>query len=56
VQIRNRNKWELTPYAAGEIVQLTSIDFECAIELLYEDVELTPAHDPLQTPANSAEA
>lgn len=36
----DRNKWELTPYAAGETVQLTSVDFECPIELLYEDVEL----------------
>lgn len=41
-RLNDRNKWELTPYAAGETVQLTSIDFECPIELLYEDVELSP--------------
>lgn len=41
-RLNDRHKWELTPYAAGEIVQLTSIDFEGKIELLYEDVELLP--------------
>lgn len=39
-RLNERHKWELTPYAAGETVQLTSIDFECPIELLYEDLEL----------------
>lgn len=39
-RLNDSQKWELTPYAAGEIVQFTSIDFECSIELLYEDVEL----------------
>ncbi len=39
-RLNERHKWELTPYAAGEIVQFTSIDFECPIELLYEDVEI----------------
>ncbi len=49
-RLNERNKWELTPYAAGETVQLTSIDFECPIELLYEDVELSPqATDDLRT-------
>jgi hypothetical protein len=41
-RLNDSQKWELTPYAAGEIVQFTSIDFECPIELLYEDVELLP--------------
>lgn len=41
-RLNNSQKWELTPYAAGEIVQFTSIDFECPIELLYEDVDLLP--------------
>jgi Uma2 family endonuclease len=40
-QLNERHKWELTPYVAGETVQLASIDFECAIELLYEDVDLS---------------
>lgn len=39
-RLNDRQKWELTPYAAGETVQFTSIDFECPIELLYEDIEL----------------
>lgn len=37
-RLNERNKWELTPYGAGEVIQLVSIEFECAIELLYEDV------------------
>lgn len=40
-RLNERHKWELTPYAPGEMVQLTGIDFECPIELLYEDVKLT---------------
>jgi Uma2 family endonuclease len=54
-RLNDRHKWELTPYAAGETVQLTSIEFECAIELLYEDVDLTPADEPNPN-ANSVEA
>jgi Uma2 family endonuclease len=38
-RLNERNKWELTPYSPGETVQLTSIEFECVIELLYEDIE-----------------
>lgn len=41
-RLNDRNKWELTPYAAADTIQLSSIDFECPIELLYEDVELSP--------------
>ncbi len=41
-RLNDRGKWELTPYSSGETVQLTSIEFECAIEVLYEDVELSP--------------
>lgn len=41
-RLNDSQQWELTPYAAGEIVQFTSVDFECPIELLYEDVELLP--------------
>jgi Uma2 family endonuclease len=39
-RLNDRHKWELTPYSPGETVQLTSIEFECPIELLYEDIEL----------------
>jgi Uma2 family endonuclease len=41
-RLNDRNKWELTPYTAGETLQLTSIDFGCPIALLYEDVDLSP--------------
>ncbi|KJH71501.1 Uma2 family endonuclease [Aliterella atlantica] len=44
-RLNDSHKWEFTPYAAGEIVQFTSIDFECPIELLYEDVELLPSEN-----------
>lgn len=42
-RLNERHKWELTPYTAGEIIQFSSIEFECPIELLYEDVELVSA-------------
>ena len=41
-RLNERQKWELTPYGTGEIIQLVSIEFECPIEVLYEDVELAP--------------
>jgi Uma2 family endonuclease len=39
-RLNEQNKWELTPYAAGDILQLSSVQFECSIDLIYEDVEL----------------
>lgn len=39
-RLNTLGKWELTPYSSGEIVQFTCIDFACAIELLYEEVDL----------------
>lgn len=33
-------QWTLTAYNQGEELKLTSIDFHCAIEWLYEDVQL----------------
>lgn len=46
-RLNERHKWELTPYAAGEIIQFSSIEFECPIELLYEDVDLvSPTNQP----------
>lgn len=45
-RLNDRGKWELTPYSPGETVQLTSLEFECAIEVLYEDVELTFLEQP----------
>jgi Uma2 family endonuclease len=44
-RLNERQKWELTPYTASEIIQFSSIEFECPIELLYEDVELVAATD-----------
>lgn len=40
-RLNERGKWELTPYADGEIVQFASIEFECAIAAIYEDVEFS---------------
>ena len=39
-RLNERGKWELTPYTTKDIVQFTSIDFECAIAEIYEDVDL----------------
>ena len=33
--------WLYYPYMGGDIVTLSSIEFECPIELLYEDVVFT---------------
>lgn len=40
-RLNERGKWELTPYTLDDTIQLTSVDFEFAIDLLYEDVELS---------------
>jgi Uma2 family endonuclease len=37
-RLNERGKWELTSYGDGDMVQLASIDFECAIAAIYEDV------------------
>jgi Uma2 family endonuclease len=44
-RLNERAKWELTPYFAGALVELTSVDYRFPIELLYEGVQL-----PLQKP------
>ena len=38
----DREQWTLTAYNQGEEIDLTSIDFHCAVELLYEDVQCCP--------------
>lgn len=38
-RLNDRGKWELTPYGEGDWVQFASIDFECAIASIYEDVD-----------------
>jgi Uma2 family endonuclease len=55
-RLNERHKWELTPYAAGETVQFTSIEFECPIELLYEDVDLSPQDSAQDSPQESSDA
>jgi len=39
-RLNDRGIWELYTYMEGEEVYLSSVDFRCAIELLYEDVVL----------------
>ena len=36
-------RWDLQTYLAGETLDLTSVDWQDAIELLYEDVQFAPA-------------
>ncbi len=38
--LNERGKWELTPYAEGETIQLSSVELKFPIEQLYEEVEL----------------
>ncbi|MFB2971500.1 Uma2 family endonuclease [Aerosakkonema sp. BLCC-F183] len=42
-RVNERGLWELSTYAEGEEIYLSSVDFRCAIELLYEDVVLEDA-------------
>lgn len=37
-RLNERGSWELSTYAEGEEIYLSSVDFRCGIELLYEDV------------------
>ncbi|MCL1474480.1 Uma2 family endonuclease [Argonema antarcticum] len=37
-RLNERGLWELSTYVEGEEIYLSSVDFRCAIELLYEDV------------------
>lgn len=39
-RLNERGKWELTPCITGDTIQLTSVNFEFPIDLLYEEVEL----------------
>ncbi|MCL1473002.1 Uma2 family endonuclease [Argonema antarcticum] len=39
-RLNDRGIWELYTYMEGEEVYLSSVDFRCALELLYEDVVL----------------
>lgn len=47
VDVFRRNEvgqWVLYPYQAGDPIYLESIDFFCAIEDLYEDVDFSPVN------------
>ena len=37
-RLNERGSWELSTYAEGEEIYLSSVDFRCGIALLYEDV------------------
>lgn len=37
-RLNERGSWELSTYVEGEEIYLSSVDFRCGIELLYEDV------------------
>jgi Uma2 family endonuclease len=41
-RLNEKGKWELTSYAEGDEIELTSIDYKFSIELLYEDITLAP--------------
>jgi Uma2 family endonuclease len=38
----DRGQWVLYPYRAGDTIHLDSVNFSCAIEDLYEDVDFSP--------------
>ncbi|MDB9317081.1 Uma2 family endonuclease [Nodularia spumigena] len=40
-RLNDRGLWELHPYAEGDEVHLSSVDFRFPLSLVYEDVELT---------------
>ena len=37
-RLNERRKWELTSYREDDLVQMASIEFDCAIAAIYEDV------------------
>ncbi len=41
----DRGQWVLYPYKEGDTIHLESIDLSCAIEELYEDVDLSPSSE-----------
>lgn len=44
-RLNEKEKWELTAYAEGDEIELTSINYKFPIELLYEDIMLVPAEE-----------
>ncbi|MCU0551244.1 MAG: Uma2 family endonuclease [Leptolyngbya sp. Prado105] len=41
-RLNERGKWELTSYTEGNEIELISIDLKFSIDLLYEDINLSP--------------
>jgi len=41
-RLNQNNKWELTPYGQGDEIHLVSVDLKFSIDLLYEDINLSP--------------
>ncbi|MBD2183370.1 Uma2 family endonuclease [Planktothrix sp. FACHB-1355] len=44
-RLNEKGSWELSTYAEGEEIYLSSVDFRCGIELLYEDVVFEDAEN-----------
>ncbi|MBW4527491.1 MAG: Uma2 family endonuclease [Phormidium tanganyikae FI6-MK23] len=41
-RLNENKKWELTSYSQGDEIHLTSVDLKFSIDLLYEDINLSP--------------
>ncbi len=39
-RLNDRRRWELIPYGPGDTLELSSLDFACPIELLYDAIDL----------------
>jgi Uma2 family endonuclease len=39
-RLNEQGFWELHPYGEGDEFELTSIDFRCSLDVVYEDVIL----------------
>ena len=39
-RLNDRRRWELIPYGAGDSLELSSLDFSCPVELLYDAIDL----------------
>lgn len=46
-RLNQNNKWELTPCTKGDEIHLTSVDLKFPIDLLYEDITLSPDNESL---------
>ena len=44
-RINDKGVWELYSFSENETLKLESIDFNCSVELIYEDVILTDENE-----------